>query len=137
MSVISVIKKVTYGVASGALYYLIYVVALPTLISSITATPIPISGMMATYFGFFVALGTAESVLEGNVVSIPLRLISKLLGALILWNVLSGGHISTTMNYGALTISVEADISILLYVVILVSLIYGFLDAFTYFSKTS
>jgi len=84
---------------------------------------------------FFIALGTAESILRNNVVSIPLRILSKLFGALILYIVLNGGIIETSITMGDAVLRVEFDLSILLYTIILVSLIYGFIDAFTFYTS--
>lgn len=135
-TLLRVVKEVAYGVATGIVYYLVYGVALPLLISSVASgAGAPTPTISVWYLGFFVALGTAESVLEDNVVSIPLRVVSKLLGALLAWQALNGGHIAGSASYGGVTVSVEADVSPLLYVVVLVSLLYGFIDAFTFYTK--
>jgi len=73
--------------------------------------------------------------LRNNVVSIPLRILSKLFGALILYIVLNGGIIETSITMGDAVLRVEFDLSILLYTIILVSLIYGFIDAFTFYTS--
>ena len=136
-TVLLVLKKIVGGVVSGIVYYLVYAVILPVLISYVTNIPVPAPSSLIVYAFFFIALSTAGSVLSENPVSIPLRTLLKLLGVLVLWSILNGGHLAGTVNQGELVINFEADISPLLYVVILVSLVYGFLDAFAYFTNTT
>jgi len=133
----TIIKKIVYGVILGLIYYIVYLQVLPLLLARITQTPITIPlGKMVVYLGFFLALGIAESVLRNHPISIPIKILSKVFGALILFVVLNGGILEGTIPLGSLTVDVRIDISPLLYIVILVSLIYGFIDAFSYLTSS-
>jgi len=119
----------------GLTYYVVYVLLLPEILSSLLQTPISVAEKDLSFFlFFFIALSTAESLLKNNPISIPLRLLTKLFGALILYEVLNGGVVETSITMGDTVLQVEFDLSILLYTIILVSLIYGFIDAFTFFT---
>jgi len=132
--VLRITKKVAFGVAAGLVYYALYVVALPRFLGFILLRPTEIETREAAdYFLFFVALGTAESVLSGHIVSVPLRVVSKLFGALVLFSALNGGVI--TVSPDAATV-VELDASPILYAVLLFSLVYGALDALAYFERS-
>jgi len=134
----SIVFKTLFGVISGILYYALYVLALPLILSHFGAlTPLsPISMDLMHYLGFFIALGVAESALSSHILSVPLRVFTKLFGALLLYEVLSGGRLNAVIVGEDLSsISVELDISPLLYIVIIGSLIYGVLDALTYFKE--
>jgi len=131
-----IIKEVIAGIILGLIYYTIYVLLLPKILSSLLQTPmLMVEKDLPFFLFFFIALGTAESILRNNVVSIPLRILSKLFGALILYIVLNGGIIETSITMGDAVLRVEFDLSILLYTIILVSLIYGFIDAFTFYTS--
>ncbi|MET1160463.1 MAG: hypothetical protein ABWW65_05825 [Thermoprotei archaeon] len=132
--VLFIAKRVFHGIVVGVVYYILYLVALPSLLTAVQI-PVYIPPNIVFYLGFFIALGTAESILANTPFSIPLRILSKLLGALILWTILNGGHLSGSIEYSGTTVFIEIDISLLLYVIVLASLIYGFMDVFTYFSE--
>lgn len=130
-------KRIAYGVILGLTYYIIYLQVLPLLLARITQTPITIPlGKIVVYLGFFLALGIAESILRNHPISIPIKILSKVFGALILFVVLDKGVLEGIIPLDSFTISVRIDISPLLYVVILVSLIYGFIDAFSYLTSS-
>jgi len=127
--------KIVWGAVIGLLYYAVYVVVLPKLVSAAVHAPIEVPEFFS-YMWFFVALGIAETVLRNHVVSVPIRMLSKLLGALVLYVALNGGVLSETIVVGGTSIIVyEFDLSPVLYAVILLSLVLGAVDAFTYFSE--
>jgi len=129
-------KKIVLGAVSGLIYYALYVVLLPALLVATLRVPVE-TGRAAYYLWFFVALGTAESVLGGHAISIPIRMLSKLLGILVLYSVTNGGVISATISYGGTDMAVEIDASPLLFTVMLVSLVFAAVDAFTCFERES
>jgi len=131
-----IIMESVKGVITGAIYYAIYVVALPFLFSHFLNMPVNTEGIIY-YIWFFISLGVAEAVLEEHIIYIPVSMISVLLRALILYEVLNGGHISTGFSYAGTRITAELDISLLLYTIIAFSLILGTLDAISYFRRTS
>lgn|GEM_PF-719004 len=128
-----VLKKAFSGALVGLTYYLVYAVLLPQVFSTLLKTPIE-AGYVTSFIALFIALGTAESVLRSHPISIPLRVISKLLGALILYVVLNGGHLEVEVPAEGVVIHAELDVSPLLHAVILFSLLYGFIDAFSYYT---
>ena len=130
-ALIPIIKKVLGGVLTGLTYYLVYVVLLPQVLSALLRTPLE-AGHAISFIALFVSLGTAESVLRSHPVSIPLRAVPKLLGALILYVVLNGGHLEVPAE--GTVLRTELDLSPLLHAIILLSLLYGSMDAFSYYT---
>ena len=127
-------KRILFGCLTGFVYYVVYVVLLPTLLASALQVSVAV-GKAPVFLFFFIALGTAESILKDNPVSIPLRILSKLFGALILYVLMDGGRLSTAVSREGLDLYVEFDMSILLYTIILLSLVYGFIDAFSFYTS--
>ena len=131
-----IIVRIVYGVVLGLIYYVIYLQILPILLTRLTQIPITISlSKVIVYLGFFLALGIAESILRNNPISIPIKILGKMLGALILFVVLNGGLLEGNIKFGTTVLTVKIDISLLLYAIILISLVYGFIDAFSYFTS--
>jgi hypothetical protein len=123
-------KNVIYGFMSGVLYYLVYLYVMPFLLSSAVGLPIEVSSArLMAYLGFFMALGVAEKTLR-HPIALPLKVFSKVIGALILMVVANFGVLEGTVAYGAQRISISVDVSPLLYVIVMISLIYGVLDMF-------
>jgi hypothetical protein len=135
VEVMKIVREVLVGVLIGLLYYIVYIITLPYLITSLMKIPVPAEGRLAYYIWFFVALGIGESVLKSHPVSIPLRMLSKLLGALLLYTIVNGGELSGTYVTNGYAISVSINISTMIYTVIAASLIYGFIDAFAVFNN--
>lgn len=126
----NIVRKIVYGIITGITYYIIYVVLLPNLLKELGQLPIKAPPDIVFYMGFFIALGTAESILGKHPVSIPLRVLSKLFGALVLFKVMNGGEFSADILHDGITLHVEMGITPILYTIMMFSLIYGFLDAF-------
>ncbi|MEM0025507.1 MAG: hypothetical protein QXV93_01430 [Zestosphaera sp.] len=120
-----VVGSVVVGVLTGLLYYFIYVVLLPTLFSKVfPGTEIletPILWLLA--FALFTGLGLANSLLKEHPISLPLRLLSKILGALIVLTLLNFGVIRGEIAVEGSVIEYSIDISLPLYVVILFSML--------------
>ncbi len=135
--IMKIVKEVLIGVLIGLLYYLIYVITLPYFITSLMKIPVPSERVLAYYIWFFIALGVGESILKTHPISIPLRMLSKLLGALFLYTIVNGGELSGTYTTNGYTISISINISTIIYTVIAASLIYGFIDAFSAFNNIS
>jgi hypothetical protein len=132
---VKIIKEILVGVLLGFLYYIVYIITLPYLITSLMRMPVPGEERLAYYIWFFVALGVGESILKSHPVSIPLRMLSKLLGALFLYTIVNGGELHGAYVTNGYTISVSINISTLIYTVIAASLVYGFIDAFAAFNN--
>ncbi|MEM2039950.1 MAG: hypothetical protein QXN79_05600 [Zestosphaera sp.] len=120
-----VVGSVVVGVLTGLLYYFIYVVLLPTLFSKVfPGTEIletPILWLLA--FALFTGLGLANSLLKEHPILLPLRLLSKILGALIVLTLLNFGVIRGEIAVEGSVIEYSIDISLPLYVVILFSML--------------
>lgn len=120
-----VVGSVVVGVLTGLLYYFIYVVLLPALFSKVfPGTEIletPILWLLA--FALFTGLGLANSLLKEHPISLPLRLLSKILGALIVLTLLNFGVIRGEITVEESVIEYSIDISLPLYVVILFSML--------------
>jgi len=136
-NVIEIVKKIARGVIFGLLYYLLYITAIPMLFSRALQIPTEmVTGVVATsYIWFFIALETFISLIHKHLISIPMKVLSKMLYALMLYSVFNHGILSIEIPYNSYTISTTINISVVLYIIILASIIYGFLDAFSLFSK--
>jgi len=136
-NVVEMVKKIARGVIFGLFYYLLYIIALPMLFSRILQIPIEmVTGVVAaSYIWFFIALETFISFVHKHLISIPMKVLSKMLYALMLYSVFNHGILTIEIPYNSYTISTIINISVVLYIIILASIIYGFLDAFSLFSK--
>jgi len=128
-------KEVFLGIISGAISILIYVYLAPLLISTATKASIDVSWPDAlAYASLFIALGIAERTSPGSIAA-PLRVISKLIGALVLLYITNYRRLYGEYNYAEGAIAIEIDISPIIYVVLILSLAYGVIDAYTAVTK--
>jgi len=122
-----VIKAITEGVLIGLLYYVVYILILPKLLTGIFGElklvfPIsPRTYLIALYL--FVGLGTATSLLKNHPLSLPLKLLSKVLGALLVLAILNFGILQGTIPVMGVQIDFRTDISVLLYAILLFSML--------------
>lgn len=120
-----VVSTIVIGVLTGILYYFIYVVLLPTIFSRIfpgtEILEVPILWLLA--FALFSGLGLANSLLREHPISLPLRLLSKVLGALIVLTLLNFGVIRGEAVVEGTVIEYSLDISLPLYAIILFSML--------------
>jgi len=122
-----VIKAITEGVLIGLLYYVVYILILPKLLTGIFGElklvfPIsPRTYLIALYL--FVGLGTATSLLKNHPLSLPLKLLSKVLGALLVLAILNFGILQGTIPVMGMQIDFRIDISVLLYAILLFSML--------------
>jgi len=129
------IGSVLKGLLQGLLYWLVYVVLTPYLIGRLMNIPIHVDAWFPPLAIVFIALGVVESSLSNHAISIPIRVISKLIGALCVYTLLNGGRLSSMVSRGEWSAIVYFDISPLLYTIILLNLIYGVFDVFTYYRR--
>jgi hypothetical protein len=136
-NVIDIVKRIARGFIFGLLYYLIYITAIPMLFSRALQIPTEmVTGVVAmSYIWFFIALETFISLIHKHIISMPMKVLSKMLYALMLYSVFNRGILSIEIPYNSHIISATVNVSVILYIIILASIIYGFLDAFSLFSK--
>jgi len=132
-AIAGVLFKAVAGLVVGLVYYVVYVVLIPLMLGSVT----PLHREALYYLGLLLTLSTASSVLSKHVVSIPLKILVNLLAALILYTVLNGGKLSVEVSADNQLLVVNADISPILYLIVLASIILGFIDAINYFKEHS
>ncbi len=124
-SVKKVVSTIVIGVLTGIFYYFIYIVLLPTVFSRIfpgtEILEVPILWLLA--FALFTGLGIANSLLREHPVSLPLKLLSKILGALIVLTLLNFGVIRGEVVMEGTVIEYSLDISLPLYAIILFSML--------------
>lgn len=120
-----VVSSVVVGILTGLFYYFVYVVLLPTLFSKIfpdaEVLETPILWLLA--FALFTGIGIANSLLREHPISLPLRLLSKVLGALIVLTLLNFGVVRGEVFMEGSVIEYSMDISLPLYAVILFSML--------------
>lgn len=68
------------------------------------------SGYILHCLWFFIALGVVESILEDHVISMPINVMTKLLGALLFHVVMNGGRVSTMFSYAGSRITAELNV---------------------------
>jgi len=120
-----VVSSIVVGVLTGLFYYFVYVILLPTLFSKIfpdaEVLETPILWLLA--FALFTGIGIANSLLREHPISLPLRLLSKVLGALIVLTLLNFGVVRGEVFMEGSVIEYSMDISLPLYAVILFSML--------------
>jgi len=123
-----VVKAVIEGVLVGLLYYAVYMVVLPSILTrafgELEWFHIPISP--TTYLAalyLFIGLGTATSLLKDHPLSLPLKLLSKVIGALLVLAIMNFGVLEGTLPVMGIEVSFRMDISILLYAILLFSML--------------
>ncbi len=134
-----VIKSIAEGVIIGVIYYIVFVVLIPFLLSVAVkqqAQLISLGSRTLIYIWFFIALGVAEKLTDYPI-KVVLATLSKLLGVLFLYVILNGGIIYATIAQNGRTFAVIVDISSLLLVVILSTLIYATIDIASLILKKS
>ena len=122
-----VIKAITEGVLIGLLYYVVYILILPKLLAGIFGElkivfPISLRTYLIALY-LFVGLGTATSLLKNHPLSLPLKLLSKVLGALLVLAILNFGILQGTIPVMGVQIDFRIDISVLLYAILLFSML--------------
>jgi len=120
-----VVGSVVVGILTGLFYYFVYVILLPTLFSKIfpgtEVLETPILWLLA--FALFTGIGLVNSLLREHPISLPLRLLSKVLGALIVLTLLNFGVVRGEVVMEGSVIEYSMDISLPLYAVILFSML--------------
>ncbi|MEO3993401.1 MAG: hypothetical protein QN229_03725 [Desulfurococcaceae archaeon TW002] len=124
-SIKKVISTIVVGVLTGIFYYFIYVVLLPTIFSRIfpDTKVLEVSVFWLVAFVLFTGLGIVGSLLREHPVSLPLRLLTKILGALIVLILLNFGMIKGEVVREGTVIEYSLDISLPLYTIILFSML--------------
>ncbi len=118
------------GLLIGIFYYYIYVVLLPTYLIPLLMSPETTyaPALLKAAIIILIIVSIIERVLE-HVVVAAFRLLSKLLGAMILYYITNGGIITGTIMYGEQQLHVTVDLSLLMYLIIIASLVGGMIDA--------
>lgn len=126
--------NLAYGILLGIIYYLVYLMLLPWIVAPGMGLleNVEVSAFQSIDYRvaivLLIAIGIMERVIEHPVVAV-LRVLSKLVGALILYIITNGGIFTATIEVGGSTVNVVADLSLLIYSVIMVSAIIGIVDA--------
>ncbi len=132
-----IIYGVLYKITISLLFLLIFIIVFDILIPallppeyrSVFEERINIMHLIS-YLSVFLSLNIVDYVLGKHPVAIPIRLLSKFLLLLIVLDALSYGKLHGSIVYNDYVISIYFDISKPLYVLIIITLVLGFLDAF-------
>ncbi len=138
MSTVTKVRKFILNLASGILlglvYYIVYLSILPRLVTpnmglfqNVNITPLQSIDYQVSIV-LLITIGVMERVIEHPVVAV-LRVLSKLVGALLLYIITNGGIITATVVTGSTTLIVTADLSLIIYSIIMASAIIGIIDA--------
>ncbi|MCE4626374.1 MAG: hypothetical protein F7B78_01835 [Desulfurococcales archaeon] len=134
MSIKRFILNLALGVVLGAVYYVVYVMLLPRLIAPGMGLleNVEVSAFQSIDYRvaitLLITIGIMERVIEHPVAAV-LRVLSKLVGALLLYIITNGGIFTATIEVDGSMVNVVADLSLLIYSVIIVSAIVGIVDA--------
>ena len=125
------VKSIAYGVVTGIIYYMLFAYIIPQVLYKLVSQPLELSHkQIALYLGLFISLGVAERTLKHPLI-IPLKALSKIIGALIAVTILNLGNLQTTIKYQEYTINATINISPILLFIVAISLIYGIIDAYS------
>ncbi|MCE4619272.1 MAG: hypothetical protein F7C37_07565 [Desulfurococcales archaeon] len=128
------ILNLASGILLGLVYYIVYLSILPRLLTpnmglfqNVNITPLQSIDYQVSIV-LLITIGVMERVIEHPVVAV-LRVLSKLVGALLLYIITNGGIITATVDTGSTTLTVTADLSLIIYSIIMASAIIGIIDA--------
>ncbi len=138
MSTVTKVRRFILNLASGILlglvYYIVYLSILPRLVTpnmglfqNVNITPLQSIDYQVSIV-LLITIGVMERVIEHPIVAV-LRVLSKLVGALLLYIITNGGIITATVDTGSTTLTVTADLSLIIYSIITASAIIGIIDA--------
>lgn len=117
-----VVETVARGVITGLLYYLMYTLLLPTVLSKILGgglqEPVP-QAFWILALAVFTGLGTANALLKEHPTSLPLKLLTKILGCLIILFLLNFGILEGQVTSGGAVIDFRVDVLLPLYTIVL------------------
>jgi len=124
-----VIKNVLLGVFKGLIYYGVFWVLIPWLISSVLKVPFEQPLHLAILIlGVFISLGVVSSSVK-PFIGIIFSVLSSLLTLYIMVGVL-GVVISTSVRYGSVIVEASLDYTPLMILIIGVTLIYTIVECF-------
>lgn len=132
-----ILSAILYKILTSLLVVLVFIIILDILIPallppeyrSIFTEKVNVTHILI-YLSVFLSLNIVDYVLGKHPVAIPIRLLSKFLLLLIILDALSYGRLHGSIVYSGYKVSIYFDIVKPLYVMILITLILGFLDAF-------
>ncbi len=129
------IKSIGYGIATGIAYYIIFAYIIPYIFYSTINIPLEMSSpRIAVFLGFFIALGVAERIIKHPVV-LALKALGKVVGIIIALIILNYGELHTSVYYDNYLLNVKLNIKPILSFLIIISLVYGVVDAFSTLEK--
>lgn len=119
MSRYDIAKKITSGLLTGTLYYLVFIVILPYVMVSIFGLHIEEirPEVLIFYLGVFISVGIASSILP-SFIGVVFESLSYLIGILILVSLVQGGVFHTTVYYQGVEYDVTIDLKLILLVII-------------------
>jgi hypothetical protein len=124
-----VIKNVLLGVFKGLIYYGVFWVLIPWLISSVLKVPFEQPLHLAILIlGVFISLGVVSSSVK-QFIGIIFGVLSSLLALYIMVGVL-GVVISTSVRYGSVIVEASLDYTPLMILIIGITLIYTIVECF-------
>ena len=121
--------NVTISVLAGVALYYVFGEVLPYLFSTVGITSaLAEKSTILAYIVLLIALKVAGSLLDGKPMSIPLKGLSKVVAAMLLIVGLNWGILEGEIVHGELVFSVKINITLFLWVVVTLILIYGIID---------
>jgi len=107
--------KVSYGVLSGILWYLLYVYIIPGLLAAVGLPFEEAPEFFMFLLAFFIALQTSASLLENLVYRFLLNSLTKTLGLWLLFSLLNDGILSTSRSAEGITVNMTIDLTPILF----------------------
>ncbi len=126
-----IIGVIVRGIIIGLTLYIVFIKIIPFLMQNML--PGHVEGTIATTKYLYliliaVIIGMIAKALEGTPYSFPLSFLEKLYGTLVLYKILNGGIIKGTITTHNMTITYWADISLLVYITIILIIALALLD---------
>ncbi|MEM1538290.1 MAG: hypothetical protein QXK12_02065 [Candidatus Nezhaarchaeales archaeon] len=127
----SLILRVVQGIIYGGIFYIVYVMLFPILFRGLGLPVEYVStDLVLSALALFVGLSIITSISRGTAYSFVFNALKKLLGLLILVEVLNGGLLSTSIIQEGVRIHVSLDVSPIVYLLAAWTLTSIVLDAF-------
>ncbi|MGQ9781582.1 MAG: hypothetical protein ACUVQ8_04930 [Nitrososphaeria archaeon] len=109
--------KVSYGVLSGILWYILYVYIIPGLLVAIGLPFEETPEFFMFLLAFFIALQTSASLIENIVYRFLLNSFTKILGLWLLFKLLNEGVLLTSLSAEGVTVNMTMGFTPILFLV--------------------
>uniref|UniRef100_A0A7C5TG52 Uncharacterized protein n=2 Tax=Ignisphaera aggregans TaxID=334771 RepID=A0A7C5TG52_9CREN len=124
-----IVKNIILGVFKGMVYYVVFLVLMPWIISSVFRMPLELPTYFTVFiFSIFIGLGVASSIVK-PFIGLVLDALSSLFAVYILLSIW-GNVSSTSIEYSGVVVEISLEYTPLLVLIVGFTLIYTIIRCF-------